>query len=98
MAEPDLRLIGEQLKTIQADLRELKFAAEIDRRTTRSNFDHLVSEVGATLGRFEATMNHRLGEMNTRLEALTGQFDQMRAEVTARFDRLESLLQGKGSS
>jgi hypothetical protein len=93
MAEPELRLFGELLQTIQTDLRELKFAAEIDRKTARSNFDHLVSEVGATLGVFEAKMDHRLGEMSTRLDQLTGQFDQMRAEVTAQLGRIEALLQ-----
>ena len=84
MAEPDLTLIGEQLRTIQVELREMKFGAEVDRKNVHSSFDALVREVGTAIGTFEVAVTHRL-------DTLTGQFDQMRAQL----GRIEALLQGK---
>jgi len=40
MADISLELIGRQLQNIQAELREMKFSAEVERRNNRSAFEH----------------------------------------------------------
>ena len=78
MAEPSLDFIGRQLQSIQADLQEIKFAADVDRRNAASQYDNLVVAVGVKIGAFEATMEHRL--------------NAIREELVERFDRIEQLL------
>jgi NADH dehydrogenase FAD-containing subunit len=78
MAEPSLDFIGRQLQSIQADLQQIKFAADVDRRNATSQYDNLVVAVGVKIGAFEATVEHRLSAL--------------RDELLARFDRIEQLL------
>jgi len=78
MAEPSLDFIGRQLQSIQADLQQIKFAADVDRRNAASQYDNLVVAVGVKIGAFEATMEHRL--------------NAIREELVERFDRIEQLL------
>jgi hypothetical protein len=91
MAEPTLDFIAQQQARILADLRDIKFAAEIDRKNLTHAYEVMVHQLGTTLGLFEAKIEQWIGDTNRRLDALTGQFDQMRAETAARFDRLEQL-------
>ena len=88
MAEPTLEFIGKQLGTIQAELRDIKFAADLDRRNTRTLFDNLATEVGAALGLFEVKVNDRLDTLTGQAKTLTGQFDQVRAQL----NRIEALI------
>jgi menaquinone-dependent protoporphyrinogen IX oxidase len=78
MAEPSLDFIGRQLQSIQADLQQIKFAADVDRRNTGSQYDNLVVAVGVKIGAFEATVEHRI--------------NALREELLDRFDRIEQLL------
>ena len=78
MAEPSLDFIGRQRQSIQADLQQIKFAADVDRRNAASQYDNLVVAVGVKIGAFEATMEHRL--------------NAIREELVERFDRIEQLL------
>jgi hypothetical protein len=84
MAEPSLDLIGRQLQAIQAELREIKFAADVDRRNTRSAFDNLVTQVGAALGTFEAKVEHRLDVMGE-------QVGEVRDQIVMVLDRLDAI-------
>jgi len=76
MAEPSLTFLGEQLRSIQADLRG------------SNAYDVMVREVGAALGTFEAKIDHRLNGLSEQLDALTGQFNIFRAELGAKLDRI----------
>jgi hypothetical protein len=104
MADLSTDFIGRQLQTIQAELREMKFAAEVERRNSRSAFDNLVAELGVTLGTFEATIEHRLAVMDGRLEpigrhlgTMQQQVDQGLATVQRQLDGIEQLLVARGS-
>jgi hypothetical protein len=99
MAEPSLDFIGRQLQSIQAELQQIKFAADVDRRNAVSQYDNLVVAVGVKIGAFEATIEHRLnalgGELNAlggELNALGGELNVLREELLGRFDRIEELL------
>ena len=100
MADISLEFIGKQLQNIQAELREMKFAAEVERRNSRSAFDNLVIEVGVKLGTFEATIEHRLAAMDERLgrvEAGQQHLDQGLGTVQRQLDRIEQLLTARGA-
>jgi hypothetical protein len=90
VADISIELVGRQLQDIQAELREMKFAAEVERRNSRSAFDNLVMEVGIKLGTFEATIEHRLEAMDDRLGS-------MEERLGLQLDRIEKLLIAKGS-
>ena len=89
MAEPSLDFIGRQLQSIQTDLQQIKFAADVDRRNTVSQYDNLVAAVGIKIGAFEATIEHRLIALR---EELNDQLSVFRNELLDRFDRIEQLL------
>jgi hypothetical protein len=94
MADISIELVGRQLQNIQAELREMKFAAEVERRNSRSAFDNLVAEVGVKLGTFEATIEHRLDAMDGRLGTMDGRLGNMQQQL----DRIEQLLTSRGAS
>ena len=48
MSDISIEFIGKPPQNIQAELHEMKFAAEVERRNSRSAFDNLVAEVGST--------------------------------------------------
>ena len=81
MAEISLELIGRRLDAIQTELREFKFAVDVDRRDAISWRSNLVIEVGAKLATFELRIDNRLGAM-----------DQKLAQVDERLARIEDLL------
>jgi deoxyribodipyrimidine photolyase len=70
MADLSIDFIGKQLQNIQAELREMKFAAEVERRNSHSAFNNLVTEVGVKLGTFEVKIDHRLEEMQQQLNRI----------------------------
>lgn len=84
MADISIEFIGRQLQNIQAELGEIKFAAEVERRNNRSAFDNLVTEVGVKLGTFEAKIDHRLEAMDERLGSMHKQLDRIEQLLTSR--------------
>ena len=112
MADISIEFVGKQLQNIQAELREMKFAAEVERRNSHSAFNNLVTEVGIKLGTFEAMIEHRLEAMDGRLEAMGGrveamggrvegmqrQLDQGLGTLHQQLDRIEQLLISRGAS
>ena len=99
MAEPSLDFIGRQLQSIQTELQQIKFAADVDRRNAASQYDNLVVAVGVKIGAFEATIEHRLealgDELNVLrdgLNVLRDGLNGLREELLGRFDRIEQLF------
>lgn len=82
MAEISLDLIGRRLDAIQTELREFKFAVDVDRRDAASWRTNLVIEVGAKLATFELRIDNRLAQMDEKL-----------AQVGDRLAGIEALLQ-----
>ena len=67
MAEISLELIGRRLDAIQTELRESKFAVDVDRRDAASWRTNLITEVAARLATFERRIDNRLEQMDERL-------------------------------
>ena len=65
-----LDYIQSALQSIQGDLREIKFAADVDRRNAASQYTNLVAEVGASIGRIEARLELFAEHMEERLDRL----------------------------
>jgi len=80
-----LEFIQSQLKAIQAELREMKFAADMDRRNSASPYNNLVAAVGTIIGKLDAKLEFGLEALNDRIDRLEGTID-------AGFARVEQLL------
>jgi hypothetical protein len=65
-----LDYIQSALQSIQGDLREIKFAGDVDRRNAASQYTNLVGEVGAAIGRIEARLELFAEHMEERLDRL----------------------------
>ena len=66
MAEPiNLELLARHLQGIRAELRDMQFHAENDRRNVRSQFDNLAATHASQLGDVEAKMAARLDRIET---------------------------------
>ncbi len=96
MAEISLELIGRRLDAIQTELREFKFAVDVDRRDAVSWRNSLVAELGAKLATFELRIDNRLAQVDEKLAEGLAQVDEKLAEglaqVGERLARIESLL------
>jgi hypothetical protein len=82
MAEISLELIGRRLDAIQTELREFKFAVDVDRRDSASWRTNLVIEIGAKLATFELRIDNRLAQMDERLGQMDERLGQMDEELT----------------
>ncbi|HVB15706.1 MAG TPA: hypothetical protein VNF04_04175 [Stellaceae bacterium] len=82
MAEISLELIGRRLDAIQTELRESKFAVDVDRRDAASWRTNLITEVAARLATFELRIDNRLEQIDNRLE-----------QMDKKLARIEDLLQ-----
>lgn len=101
-----LEFIQSQLKAIQTELREMKFAADVDRRNSTSQYNNLVAEVGNIIGRldtkvefgFEAVneridrIETKVGGLEAKVDGLEAKVDRLEAKVDAGFARIEQLL------
>jgi predicted nuclease with TOPRIM domain len=103
VAEPiNLELLARHLQGIRAELRDMQFHAENDRRNVRSQFDNLAATHASQLGDVEAKMAARLdrietlfGERFAHLDERVGRLeDRMEhlMKMTPRLDSLETLL------
>jgi hypothetical protein len=87
-----LESIQAQLKAIQTELREMKFAADVDRRNSASQYNNLVAEVGNIIGRLDAKVEFGFEAVNERIDGLEAKVDGLEAKVDAGFARMEQLL------
>ncbi len=77
MAEISLELIGRRLDAIQTELRESKFAVDVDRRDAASWRTNLITEVAARLATFELRIDNRLEQMDERLARIEDLLQQV---------------------
>ena len=96
MAEPiNLELLARHLQGIRAELRDMRFHAENDRRNVRSQFDNLAATHASQLGDVEAKMAARLDEISKRFWAsalpIWTKNRNVEANVVARLDGIEAL-------
>lgn len=101
-----LEFIQSQLKVIQTELREMKFAADVDRRNTASLYNNLAAEFGAAIGKLDAKvelgfevvnerfdqLEARVDKLEARLDRLDEKIDRVEGKVDAGFARIEQLL------
>jgi predicted nuclease with TOPRIM domain len=87
-----LECIQSQLKAIQTELREMKFAADVDRRNSASQYNNLVAEVGNLIGRLDTKVEFGFEAVNERIDRLEGRIDRLEGKVDAGFARIEQLL------
>jgi hypothetical protein len=87
-----LEFIQSQLKAIQTDLREMRFAADVDRRNTASLYNNLTAEVGATIGGLDAKVELGFEAVNERIDRLEEKVDRLEEKMEAGFARIEQLL------
>ena len=68
MAEVSLEFVQSQLQSIQAQLREIKATADLDRRNTRSMYDNLAAEMARGLGELEVKLGTRIDGLAVLIE------------------------------
>ena len=94
MAEPiNLELLARHLQGIRAELRDMQFHAENDRRNLRSQFDNLAATHGSQLGDVEATMAARLDRIETLLGERFAHLDERVGRLDDRMEYLITLVQ-----
>jgi hypothetical protein len=70
MADPDFTILGVRIEALQRDVRDIKFAADVDRQDRRAERDTLVRQLGTSLGLFQGKVEGQLADMNARLERI----------------------------
>jgi DNA repair exonuclease SbcCD ATPase subunit len=92
-------VIQAQLQSIQNELREMKFAADVDRRNVRSQYDNLVFEVGNAIGKIDAKvemlaehLEGRLDSVDGRLDNVDGRLENLAEQLGSRFDNIDTKL------
>ncbi len=80
-----LEFIQSQLKAIQTELHEMRFAADVDRRNSASMYNNLVAEFGTSIGKLDAKVELGFEIVNERIDRLEAKFD-------SGFARIEQLL------
>ncbi|MGE0258600.1 MAG: hypothetical protein AB7H71_16855 [Alphaproteobacteria bacterium] len=94
MAEPiDLELLPRHLQGIRAELCDMQFHAENDRRNVRSQFDNLASTHASQLGDVEAKMAARLDSLETLLCERFAHLDERAGRLEDRMEHLITLTQ-----
>ena len=94
MAEPiNLELLARHLQAIRAELRDMQFHAENDRRNFRAQFDNLAATLGSQLGNVEAKMAARVDALETLVQ---DRFEHLDERVGAPEERLGAIEQRFG--
>jgi hypothetical protein len=70
MPDPDFTILGVRIEALQKDVRDIKFAADVDRQDRRSERDVLVRQLGTSLGLFQGKVEDQLTDMNARLDRI----------------------------
>ena len=89
MAEISLELLGRLLQTIQAELREMKFAADVERRNIQSRFDSLSGTLGSQLGDIEAKLTARVASLEMLLDDRFTHVDDRLSQIDDRFSKMD---------
>jgi len=97
MPEPTIEFIGKRLDAIQTELREIKFAADVDRSERHSSQRALVTELGTALGTFETRIDHRLAAMEHRIGSIDERLPAMEHRIGSIDERLPAMEHRIGS-
>jgi chaperonin cofactor prefoldin len=93
MAEPiNLDLLARHLQAIRAELRDMQFHAENDRRNVRSQFDNLAATHASQLGDVEAKIAARLDALETLVGDRFEYLDERVGSLEERMGRLEERI------
>ncbi len=82
MADADFSILGASIATLRQDVREIKFAADVDRQDRRSERDVLVRQLGTSLGLFQGKVEAQLSDVNTRLDRI----ETMLSDIARKLD------------
>jgi hypothetical protein len=82
MPDPDFTILGVRIEALQRDVRDIKFAADVDRQDRRSERDVLVRQLGTSLGLFQGKVEAQLTDMNARLDRI----ETMLAAIARKLD------------
>jgi hypothetical protein len=94
MAEPiNLELLARHLQGIRAELRDMQFHAENDRRNVRSQFDNLAATHASQLGDVEAKVAARLDSLETLLGERFAHLDERVGRLEDRMEHLITLAE-----
>ena len=94
MAEPiNLELLARHLQGIRAELRDMQFHAENDRRNLRSQFDNLAATHGSQLGDVESKMAGRLDNLETLLGERFAHLDERVGGLEEKIGRLDDRME-----
>ena len=80
------------MKAIQGDLREMRFAADVDRRNATSLYNNLAAEFGASIGKLDAKVEIGFEVVNERIDRLDEKADRMEEKIETGFARIEQLF------
>lgn len=93
MSDPiNLELLARHLQAIRAELRDMQFNAENDRRNIRSQFDNLAATHGSQLGDVEAKIAARLDALETLVADRFSYLDERIGSVEKRIGAVEERI------
>ena len=78
MPDPDFTILGIRIEALQNDVRDIKFAADVDRQDRRAERDVLVRQLGLFQGKVEA----QLTDLGARLDRI----ETMLADIARKLD------------
>ena len=68
MPDPDFTILGIRIEALQKDVRDIKFAADVDRQDRRAERDVLIRQLGTSLGLFQGKVEAQLTDISARLD------------------------------
>jgi len=82
MPDPDFTILGIRIEALQKDVRDIKFAADVDRQDRRAERDVLVRQLGTSLGLFQGKVEAQLTDLGARLDRI----ETMLADIARKLD------------
>ena len=70
MPDPDFTILGIRIEALQKDVRDIKFAADVDRQDRRAERDVLIRQLGTSLGLFQGKVEAQLTDLGARLDRI----------------------------
>jgi hypothetical protein len=70
MPDPDFTILGIRIEALQKDVRDIKFAADVDRQDRRAERDVLIRQLGTSLGLFQGKVEAQLTDISARLDRI----------------------------